>query len=99
MFWDHTAQVTILVGFDYGLLKFKAHLQSPFFIASSHRRRPSSIVVISKKKSRRRRIYCKLKVLESLHLEFEGDVRVYLDYPEVMNLMRIVLPLIKIRLP
>jgi len=91
MFWDHTAQVTILVGFDYGLLKFKAHLQSPFFIASSHRRRPSSIVVISKKKSRRRRIYC--------NLEFEGDVRVYLDYPEVMNLMRIVLPLIKIRLP
>jgi hypothetical protein len=28
-----------------------------------------------------------------------GDVRVYLDYPEVKDLMKIVLPLIKIKLP
>jgi hypothetical protein len=27
-----------------------------------------------------------------LHLEFEGDVRVYLDYPEVRDLMKIRLP-------
>jgi len=53
------------------------------------------IVVISKG---RRITYCKLKLPEFLHLEFEGDVRVYLDYSEVKDLMRIVLSLIKIRL-
>jgi hypothetical protein len=52
-----------------------------------------------RKRKKKKRIYCKLNFQNPCTLSLRRDIRVYLDYPEVRNLMRIVLPFIKIRLP